>query len=281
MATISASMVKELRTITGAAMMDCKKALTESDGDLTTAQELLRKKGQATAIKKSDRETKEGAISIQNVGQRISLLKIACETDFVAINQEFKDFINKIGQQANEVGADGLMEKTTAEGPIKEQFVEAIAKMGENMAIVEGITWDISENSIVGHYTHSNGKIGVLVELQGDKNGREEKIQSIARDIAMHIAASNVEAISENDVDPQFIEKERKFLIDQAADSGKPANIIEKMVEGRLKKFKKEICLLNQNFVKNPDITISQFLEQAAKEVGTDLKVERIYKSQF
>ena len=281
MATISASMVKELRTVTGAAMMDCKKALTESDGDLTAAQELLRKKGQATAVKKSGRETKEGAISIQNADQKVSLIKVACETDFVAINQLFKDFIDQIAQQANEVGADGLMEKTTTKGPIKEQFVEAIAKMGENMAIVDGITWDINDNSAIGHYTHSNRKIGVLVELQGNKNGREEKIQSFAKDVAMHIAASNVEAISEKDLDPEYIEKERKFLIDQAADSGKPANIIEKMVEGRLKKFKKEICLLNQNFIKDPDITISQFLENASKEVGTDLKVERIYKSQF
>jgi elongation factor Ts len=274
-------MVKQLRSDTGAGMMDCKKALTESQGDMEEAKDILRKRGQAIAIKKSSRETKEGAISISSIDNKTALVKIACETDFVAKNSQFQEFINGIAQQAIEVGADNLMEKETAKGPLKEQFVEAIQKMGENIVFIEGEAWEAEAGSVIGTYTHTNSKIGVMVELSSDADIDKDKQMVVTRDIAMHIAASSVEAVSENDLDPEVVEKEKRFLIDQAKESGKPEAIIEKMVEGRLKKFKKEICLLYQNFVKNPDKTVERHLADEGKELGAKLIVKRFYKNQF
>jgi elongation factor Ts len=278
---ITASMVKELREITGAGMMDCKKALSESNGDMATAKELLRKKGQAIANKKSSRETKEGAISICVEGNRAVLLKIACETDFVAINDQFKSFIERMAEQALETGTDDFMEKTSSVGPVKDQFIEAISKLGENIVFLGGQFWEASENSVISSYTHTNSKIGVMVELQADKPADVDQVKAVAKDIAMHIAASNVEAIAEEDLDPAVVEKERLFLIDQAKESGKPNAIIEKMVAGRLVKYKREICLLYQGFVKDPERTIEQYLADTGKAIGVRLSVKRFYKESF
>jgi elongation factor Ts len=278
---ITASMVKELREITGAGMMDCKKALSESNGDMATAKALLRKKGQAIANKKSSRETKEGAISICVEGNRAVLLKIACETDFVAINDQFKSFIERMAEQALETGTDDFMEKTSSVGPVKDQFIEAISKLGENIVFLGGQFWEASENSVISSYTHTNSKIGVMVELQADKPADVDQVKAVAKDIAMHIAASNVEAIAEEDLDPAVVEKERLFLIDQAKESGKPNAIIEKMVAGRLVKYKREICLLYQGFVKDPERTIEQYLADTGKAIGVRLSVKRFYKESF
>jgi len=214
-------------------------------------------------------------------GNRAALLKIACETDFVAINAQFKSFIAKMAEQAIETGVDDFMEKTSTLGGIKDQFVEAIAKLGENIVFLSGQYWEASQNSVIAAYTHTNNKIGVLVELQGDQAVAPEKLNPVAKDIAMHIAACNVEAISEADLDPVVVEKERLFLLDQAKDSGKPQSIIEKMVLGRLNKYRKEICLLYQSFVKNPEQTIEQYLTASGKEVGAKLAVRRFYKATF
>jgi elongation factor Ts len=278
---ITAIMVKELREITGAGMMDCKKALGESNGDIEAAKELLRKKGQAIANKKSSRETKEGAISIRVKENRAVLLKIACETDFVAINDKFKEFISKMAEQALETGTEGFLEKRSSEGVIKDQFVEAISKLGENIVFLGGEFWEAAENSVIGSYTHTNSKIGVMVELQADKMVNIDRVNQVAKDIAMHIAASNVAAIAEDDLDPEVIEKERLFLIDQAKDSGKPTAIIEKMVAGRLVKYKREVCLLYQPYVKDPERTIEQYLADSGKELGLRLLVKRFYKESF
>lgn len=281
MSNISAAMVKELREITGAGMMDCKKALTESSGDFEAAKEILRKKGQAIANKKSSRETKEGAIYIAEAVQKAALVKIACETDFVAKNDQFKDFIKSISEQALETGTQDIMDKTGSNGPIKEQFIEIISKLGENIVFLEGEVWEAPENAVVGCYTHTNSKIGVMVDLGADKAVDNNALNDIARNLAMHIAASQVEAVREDELDPEVVEKERKFLIEQAKESGKPENIIEKMVEGRMGKFKKEICLLYQAYVKEPDKTIEQYLADAGKGLGATLTVNRFYKNQF
>ncbi len=281
MSNISASMVKELREITGAGLMDCKRALVECNGDFEESKELLRKKGQAIANKKSSRETKEGSICIRESGSKTVMVKIACETDFVAKNDNFMKFMGNIAEQVAEVGADNFMEKSTASGSIKEQFVEIISKLGENIVFLTGIDWEETGNSVVGAYTHTNSKIGVIVEVEADQSVDKEKQKEIARNIAMHIAASQVEAIDEGDLKPEVIEKERKFLIDQAKESGKPDNIIEKMVEGRLKKFKKDICLLYQNYVKDPDKTIEQYVAASGTEIGAKLIVKRFCKEQF
>ncbi|MBT3225427.1 MAG: elongation factor Ts [Deltaproteobacteria bacterium] len=278
---ITASMVKELREITGAGMMDCKKALNESDGDMEAAKEFLRKKGQAIANKKSSRETREGAVSISLKENKAALVKIACETDFVAINDNFKEFIAKIAAQAIEVGIDDLMEKSTSSGSIKEQFVEAIGKLGENIVFANGQYWEAAENGVINFYTHTNNKIGVLVELDTEPGTDATAAGDAAKNVAMHVAASQVEAISENDLDPAVIEKEKNFLMEQARESGKPENIIEKMVVGRLNKFKKEVCLLDQNYVKDPDKTISEYLAEAGKAAGGGFSVKRFYKETF
>lgn len=283
MAQITAAMVKELREITGAAMMDCKKALVETNADMEAAKELLRKKGQLIADKKSSRETKEGAITITtNEAQTESaLLKIACETDFVAINDKFKDFLSTMSSIALEKGVDEFMEKSTSEGAVKDLFTNAIAELGENIVFLEGEKWQTDGNAIIGSYTHTNGKIGVMLELKSSSMDPKDELKIVAKDIAMHIAASNVQAIRVEDLVPEIVEKEKAFLIDQAKDSGKPMEIIEKMVNGRLQKFKKEICLLEQPFVKNPDLTIGKLLAEKSKELGVQLQIDRFYKSQF
>jgi len=273
MATITAAMVKELREITSAAMMDCKKALGETDGDMEAAKEILRKKGQASADKKSSRDTKEGAICIAQEGNKAAMLKVACETDFVAINDDFQNFVGSMATKAMEVGMDQF------ETASKEDFVGAIAKMGENMVVAEGQVWE-TNGGVIGGYIHGKGKIGVLVELSNDGANAEKALEA-ARGLAMHIAASQVEAISADDLDPQVLEKEKAFLIDQAKDSGKPIEIIEKMVVGRLQKFKKEICLLDQSFVREPDKSVSAWLAAQAKEAGGTLKVTKFYKASF
>ena len=285
MAQITSSMVKELREMTGSAMMDCKKALVETSGDIEAAKELLRKKGQTIANKKSSRETKEGAISIfLNEEQTESaLIKVACETDFVAINDKFKEFIASLSSQALETGTDDFMEKKTSKGLIKDQITNAIAELGENIVFLEGEKWESSANSIIGSYTHTNGKIGVMVEV-GSASALENKdeLKVLAKDIAMHIAASQVLAIREEDIDPAALEKERLFLIEQAKESGKPQEIAEKMVVGRMKKYKKEICLLEQPFVKNGELTIAKLLAAKQTELGVQqLEVKRFFKSSF
>lgn len=281
MSTISAAMVKELREITGAGMMDCKKALTESNGDFEAAKEFLRKKGQAIANKKSSRETKEGAICIAESGNKAALIKVACETDFVAKNDQFKEFIKSIAEQAIEAGTDNLMEKSGSHGAFQEQFVKVISTLGENIVFMEGVDWQAPENAVIATYTHTNAKIGVMVELAADSSADETGMKEVARNLAMHIAASQVEAIREDELDPEIVEKERRFLVDQAKESGKPDNIIEKMVDGRMAKYKKEICLLYQNYVKEPEKTIEQYLAEAEKSLGAKLTVNRFYKNQF
>lgn len=281
MSEISAAMVKELREITGAGMMDCKKALVECNGDFEASKEFLRKRGQAIANKKSSRETKEGSIHIAEAGKKAALIKIACETDFVAKNEQFQKFINQIAVQAIESGTDNLMSKSGSKGPFKDQFVEIISKLGENIVFVEGTDWVVGNQSVIGTYTHTNNKIGVLVELVTDKMVDEQALKEIAKNLAMHIAASHVEAVQESELDMQVVEKERRFLIEQAKESGKPEKIIEKMVEGRMVKYKKEICLLYQNFVKDQEKTIEQYLADSSKKLGVKLSVKRFYKNQF
>ena len=275
MATITAAMVKDLREMTGAAMMDCKKALDETSGDMEAAKEFLRKKGQASADKKSSRETKEGAIAVYSDGAKAGLVKLACETDFVAINDSFQAFVGSLAQKASA----GVQSTEGFAESVKSDLVGAIAKMGENMVVLQAEGWK-TQSGVIGTYIHGKGKIGVLVELSLGGANKAKAIE-VAKEIAMHIAACQVEAVSEKDLDPKVLEKEKAFLIDQAKDSGKPMEILEKMVEGRLKKFKKEICLMDQNFVKEPDKSVAAWLEGQSKTAGGTLSVVRFLKSSF
>ena len=284
MATITASAVKDLREITGVAMMDCKKALVETNGDIEAAQDYLRKKGQAKALKKSSRETSEGAVSFSPSvdRKRAGLVKVACETDFVARNDKFLAFIKQLANQICEKGTNNLLKQTLVkgEGDVETLLTGTIAELGENMQILDSKKIEIS-NGIVGGYIHSNGKIGVAVPLETDQPCDDIRLETLARDIAMHIAAFPAEAVKANQVSSEVLEKEKDIFIAQARESGKPGNIIEKMIEGRLNKFLKEVCVESQPFVKDPQISVGSLVEKTAKELGVKIYFNTFEKYQF
>jgi len=284
MAAITAAAVKELREITGVAMMDCKKALVEADGDLEAAQDYLRKKGQAKALKKSSRETSEGAVSftVSTDGKRAGLVKVACETDFVARNDIFQDFISKLAIQVSEQGGENVLQQTLVEGEgsVESLLTEKIAELGENMQILDCIKMEIS-NGVHGGYIHSNGKIGVAVPLETDKPCDDERLKTLARDIAMHIAAFPAEAVNADQVSKEVLEKEKEVFTAQARESGKPENIIEKMIEGRLNKFYQENVLLEQTFVKDPDKTVQDLITDTVAKLGENIIISRFSRFQL
>ncbi len=283
MGQITASMVKELREISGVGMMDCKKALVESQGDMEAAKEFLRKTGQAKALKKSSRETHEGSIGLfisedQKTG---SLLKLACETDFVAKNETFQEMLSQLSQHASENGVTDFVNQSFQDkGTIQDFLVKSVGELGENIQFLEAQTLAV-DSGMVGGYIHMTGKIGVLISLETDQPDRGNELGDVAKDISMHIAATQAEAISEDQIDPDVLEKEKQFVIAQAKESGRPDNIIEKMIEGRLNKFKKEVCILSQPFVKNPEQTIAALLQDSGKSLGVTISLTGFVKYQF
>ncbi|QBZ83312.1 Elongation factor Ts [Hydrogenovibrio crunogenus] len=267
---VTASMVKELREATGAGMMDCKKALAETDGNMEEAIEFLRKKGMAGADKKAGRTAAEGviAIAVSDDKKKAAIVEVNCETDFVAKGDDFKAFADEIAAivlATGTIDVDALMNEKMANGQtIDEKRREMIGKIGENMAVrrVELV----ESNGTIGKYQHGE-KIGVVVAVNGGDD-------ALVRDIAMHVAAANPSAISADDVDQEMLEKERKFQIEQAQDSGKPAEIIEKMIDGRMRKYLQEITLLGQAFVKDPDQTVEKLLKAADASVSNFVRLE-------
>ena len=261
---ITAAQVKELRETTGAGMMDAKKALTETDGDFEAAIDWLRTKGLATAAKKSGRTAAEGLVAVAVDGGKGVAVEINSETDFVAKNAEFQEMVKGIADAALTVDTvDALAAADLGGKSVADTLTDKIATIGENMTLRRMAT---VEGDIVVTYIHNAaadnmGKIGVLVAL----NGGDE---AFGKQVAMHIAAANPASLSEDDLDPAVVEKERQIQIEIARESGKPEQVIEKMIEGRMKKFLAEVTLLGQQFVINPDITV----EQAAKEAGAEIK---------
>ncbi len=263
---ITAALVKELRERTGAGMMECKKTLVETDGDIDAAIELMRKSGMAKADKKAGRVAAEGAIAMARGadGKQAVLVEVNCETDFVAKGDDFTAFADKVAQRALETGAASaaaLLETPIEEGgaSVEEARKALIAKIGENISVRR--VSRVESDGVVGTYLHGS-RIGVLVAVEG---GDEE----LARDIAMHVAASKPICVSADDVPAEVIEKEKEIFSAQAAESGKPADIIEKMVAGRINKYLKEITLLGQPFVKDPDQTVEKLLAaKGAKVTG-------------
>jgi elongation factor Ts len=260
---ITAAMVKELRESTGAGMMDAKKALTETDGDMDAAVDWLRTKGLAKAAKKSGRTAAEGLVAVAASGGTAVAVEVNSETDFVAKNAEFQGMVSKIATAA--LGADDLaaLKTTHVDGKEVETIVtDAIAKIGENMTLrrMAKLTGDNVVSYVHNAAAPGMGKIGVLVAFTGSDEG-------FARQVAMHVAAVNPAALDEGDVDPAMVEKERSVQMDIARESGKPEAVIEKMIEGRMKKYLAEVTLLNQQFVVNPDLTVGA----AAKEAGVSI----------
>ncbi len=286
--SITAAQVAELRATTGAGLMDCKKALEASGGDLGAAADFLRTKGIAIAQKKSARETKEGAVgmALSDDKRSAALVRLACETDFVARNAQFHALVAQLSRQVLAQGAVDVPAQRLAagigsgQGTVGELITQAIATTGENLQFMEAAKVE-APAGVVGGYVHSNAKIGVLVALKAEGKPAQDKLEALARDIAMHIAASQVSAIRPEEVPAAVTQKEKDILIAQAKESGKPADIIEKMVQGRINKFLKEITLLSQPFVKNPDQTVDQLLAEQGKALGGKLTVERYVKFAF
>ena len=275
MAQITAALVKELRDKTSAGMMDCKKALTECDGDLEAAIDWLRKKGIAKADKKAGRVAAEGLVAVALEGNNGALVEVNSETDFVARNEEFQGAVAEISKLALGVDdVEALKAATTSAGTNVGDFLtDLVGKIGENMSLRRSARQSVSEGAVAG-YIHNSvadgmGKIGVLVALQS--SGDAEKLNDLGRKIAMHIAATNPLALSVDDLDPAVVSKEREMLAAEARESGKPDNIIEKMVDGRMTKFFKESVLTTQMFVMDPDRSIAQVLEDEAKALGAEI----------
>ena len=271
---ITAEQVKSLREKTGAGMMDCKKVLTETNGDMEKAMELLRERGIAKAAKKSDRIAAEGLVYAyvsddKKVG---TVVEVNAETDFVAKNQEFRDFVADVAKQVVEKNPANVEELLAQESivvagkTVSEVLTDKIATIGENMSIRRFVRYE--STGIVGTYIHGDGKIGVLVDMP-------KGTDTVAKDVCMQIAAARPEYLNEQEVPADVLNKEMEILKAQAMNEGKPAEIAEKMVKGRIGKFYAEICLLNQAFVKNPDIKVKDLLASENAEVVRFARIEK------
>ncbi|MFG6118278.1 MULTISPECIES: translation elongation factor Ts [Thalassobacillus] len=263
---VTAKMVKELREKTGAGMMDCKKALTETDGDMDKAMEWLREKGISKAQKKADRIAAEGSAHVEVDGNTAVLLEVNCETDFVTKNDQFKSLLQELGKhllsQKPATADEALEQKLHGEGDTVQEYINStIAKIGEKISLRRFTILDKTDNDAFGAYIHMGGNIGVLTLLEGSTD------EAAAKDVAMHIAAVNPRYVSRDEVSEEEVNKEREMLKTQALNEGKPEHIVEKMVEGRLGKFFEEICLLEQSFVKDPDQKVKQFVESTKGSV--------------
>jgi elongation factor Ts len=266
--SISASVVKELRERTGAGMMECKKALVETDGDMDAAADLLRKSGQAKADKKAGRVAADGRIVIRSNGANAVVVEVNSETDFVAKDENFVTFAESVADAALSSGTtdvEAFANETLADGrTVDSARTELISKIGENIAVRRiGV---IHSNGPIGHYTHG-AKIGAVVALEGGDD-------ALARDIAMHVAAINPTCIDESGVPADTLEHEKRIFSEQAAESGKPPEIVEKMVSGRIAKFLKEVTLVGQPFVKDDTVSVGKLLDQAGAKVTSFVRFE-------
>jgi elongation factor Ts len=280
---ITAQMVKELRDRTGAGMMECKKALGESNGDLEKAIEILRERGLAAAAKKSGRVASEGLVEtyVSEDKKSGAIVEVNCETDFVAANEEFSTLSKNIAKQAASTSAktveELVEEKYIGDSniTIKDAVTALIAKLGENMAVRRFQRFSI-DKGVVHSYIHGGGRIGVLVEVACEKDS--DVVLAVAKDVAMQAAAANPLFLNRESVDNETLQKEREIYKVQAMNEGKPENIAEKMVEGRIQKYYKENCLLEQIWIRNSDYTITKYLQEKSKEVGAPITVTRFVR---
>jgi len=277
MANISAQMVKELRESTGAGMMDCKAALNETGGDMTAAQDWLRKKGLSKAAKKAGRVAAEGLIGVKVAGTKGVVVEVNSETDFVARNDLFQGLVAMIADVALGVGSDVEAIKAAKVGSITiaDAINDTIAKVGENMTLRRAATLSVSKGA-VGMYVHNSvtdglGKIGVLVALESP--GKTDELATLGRMVAMHVAATNPQAVEAAGLDPDVVKREKDVLADKFRQQGKPENVIEKIVDSGLKTFYKEVCLLEQAYVHDSAKTVAQALKEAEGKVGGAIKV--------
>ncbi len=278
MTTITAAMVKELREKTGAGMMDCKTALSENDGDMEAAVDWLRTKGLASAAKKEGRVTAEGLIGLATKGTTGAIVEINSETDFVARNEQFQDMVSTIATlalKADDTEKLSSMPYGSGDVSVADHLKEMVGSIGENMVLRRSQNLTVS-NGAIGSYMHNAvapglGKIGVLVALES--KGDKDKLEELGRKLAMHVAAANPLAVTQDDIDPGIIERESAVLAEQAKESGKPENIIDKMVEGRLRKYYEEVALMSQVYVVDGESKVEDALKAAEADVGAPVKV--------
>jgi elongation factor Ts len=279
MTQITAAMVKELRESTGAGMMDVKNALTEAQGDMEQAVVILRKKGLAAAGKKAGRVTAEGTIVAHVEGNTGVLVEVNCETDFVGRNENFRNFATEVAKavaQSKSTSVEEFLNETWpgSDEPVSQKVAEQIGSIKENISVRRFARYDAPEHGTFGAYIHGGGKIGVLVEVVA-ATGKDAEAGEIARDIAMHIAAAEPRFLRREDVTEKDLDTEREIARDAAAKSGKPENIVEKMVSGKMEKFYGEACLLEQPYIKDDKATVTQYLQRRGKEAGCEYTVTR------
>lgn len=276
MAEISAAAVKDLRERTGAGMMDCKKALADAGGNLDQAVTLLRERGLAKAAKREGRATAEGTVALALAGERGALVELGCETDFVARTDDFQALARVLAEAAasdpKAGDVEGLQAASIAGETVAARITAAAGKVGENVVLKRVARLEVP-GGLVGGYVHAGGKLGVLVGLRTTARG--EGAATLAKDVAMHVAAADPSPVSvdRSGVPADLVARERELFAKQAAQSGKPEKVIEKIVEGRLNKFYSEVALLEQPFVKDPDGTVQQLLERTGKQLGTEVAV--------
>ncbi len=286
MAEITAASVKELRERSGAGMMDCKKALTESNGEMEAAVDWLRAKGLAAAAKKAGRTAAEGLVGVAVAGTRGAVVEVNSETDFVAKNEQFQGFVREVAKLALATGGDVEALGNAAYpggGTVAEALTNNIAKIGENQSLRRASVLEVGEGAVVS-YVHNAaapglGKIGVLVALESSADATV--LQSLGKQIAMHIAAANPLALDAADLDPALVERERAIAMEKAAESGKPANIVEKMVEGTIAKFRKENALNSQLFVMDNKTPVGDVIAAAAKDAGAVITLKAFERFQL
>jgi elongation factor Ts len=274
MAQITAAAVKELRDRTGVGMMDCKKALTESDGDVDAAIDILRKKGAAKAVKKGDRDANEGIIA-QHIGSDAksgALVEVNCETDFVAKNDDFKAYCDNIAKSLNE----------TPDADLEEARVAAVQKMGENIKLARSERWEVSGEGALASYIHTGGKVGVLLEVGTGKGEtvNADGFKQLVRDLSLQIAAASPQSVDRDGLDTTDLEKEKEIIREQMKD--KPEKALEGIIRGKMEKHFQTYCLIDQGFVKqNGEVSIKEHLANISKELGDDISIRRFLRFQI
>jgi elongation factor Ts len=267
---INAQLVKELREMTGAGMMDCKKALVATNGDLEAAVVWLRENGIMKAQKKAERIAAEGVCAFVVEGNRAVIYEVNSETDFVARNEKFLNLVNNIGQaivQSSLTTAEGVLDVKLGNETVNEMLVNGTATIGEKLSLRRVTIVEKNDNQIFGTYSHMNGKIAVLSVVEGNN-------EEVAKDVCMHVAAMNPKYLDRNSVDAEFLQKETEILRHETLNEGKPEKIVDKIVEGKVQKLLKSICLVDQEFVKNPDVTVEQYAKQNNSKIISFIRLE-------
>ena len=282
MADISAAAVMKLRKMSGQGMMDCKKALGETDGDLDAAMQLLRKKGLATLEKRAGRDTSEGRIlcDVSDDSKTAVMVSLCCETDFVAKSDDFVETADKLLQCALNAtvdeGGQVLLDMEVDGKKFSEVLTDMVSKTGEKTEVGDYVRYAVDGTGIIGTYVHFNNKVGAMVDVEASSDDVAKAVQTVANEICMHISAMNPVSLDQNSFDPAVIEKERAIAAEQV--KNKPANIIDKIVDGKIGKFLKDNCLVEQIFVKDDSKTVGQVLTDAAKAAGGEAKIKRFIR---